>query len=77
MKALTSPLRFILLPLGLVLFFSTLVLGQTDPEEKKEPPSEGMQDTLRRMESAENGDGTPESEPETQKPQRGKGNRIP
>ncbi len=49
MKALTSLLRFIWLPLGLVLFFSTLALGQTDPEEKKEPPSEGVQDTLNRM----------------------------
>lgn len=49
MKALTSPLLYILLPLGLLVCFSSLVFAQIEPDEKKEPPSEGMQDTLNRM----------------------------
>ena len=49
MKALTSLLRYILLPLGFFVCFSSLVFAQIEPDEKKDPPSEGMQDTLNRM----------------------------
>ncbi len=48
MKDLTS--RFILLPFGLLLFCATFAFAQvSDPDDKKDPPSEGMQDTLNRM----------------------------
>jgi vacuolar-type H+-ATPase subunit I/STV1 len=47
-KIFISPSRFFLLSLG-ILVFSTFAFAQVEPDDKKEPPSEGMQDTLNRM----------------------------